>query len=510
MTRRKGFLLIPVLICVFALFMAATAEAKSVYVIASHNAMEFDAWNIGPTGTVTYQQTNDLQYASAPADVAIWEDPNSDDAFIFITSEGGYSCGDKTFGVEVFDAVTLTSVGCATADTSNLGGIEVDDTSLVVYVIQRGGCNLYVYDWDPAAKTLTATAESPVALPGCTGGMGIALDENADILWVADGYGDGVARAYDVTSWTEVTSMSFTPSHVPVDIAVDRIRGFVYTGSMHAGAGSPSSGSTLISQYDTATGTERTVDLGCEGVGLAVDERTGYVYVTISYYCEASNGELQVWDPSTTPWTQVQATDLREGNTSPAGLAIGNVGYNPLHLTKDDGIPEDGVVAAGANITYTICFDNLANEFGLTGVTIVDTLPAELSFVSATDDGVYDSDTHTVTWDIDGVDAGAAQSCGQLVVKVDSATPLDTIIVNQVTIASEEVAPITTSESTVVGEAAEIEPAGILNPGGGGGSCGGCFINTANCGSIMGVACVFILGLIAAAFVAVLTIRRNV
>jgi len=408
----------------------AYASPKSLYLVANHHTAQFDAWNINPDGTATYQSTYWLSHATDPAGIAMDEDSNT----LFITSE-------FSGGVELVDATTMTSLGVSAGPT-DLAGVAVDDANDIVYTVVRWSNSLYAYDWDPVAKTLTLKAGYPINLPGCSGAFGIALDENTGILWVADADA-GVARAYDVSTWTMDMGLSFVPSHKPVDIAVDRVRGFVYTVSMTSGAWTPpGTGSNLISKYDLATGTETTVNIGHQGVGIAVDEVTGYVYVTGGPGA-INPDNLEVWDASTTPWTQLQATgDL--GN--PAGICIPQeeVAYNPLSLSKEDA-PDP--VIPGDTITYTISYDNTQNNYDVHNVVIVDTLPSEVEWVSG---GSYNSGTHTVTWTIGDLTAGAPQASVTLVVRVLPSTTPGTTITNYATINSDETPATTVYEDTFV------------------------------------------------------------
>ncbi|MCD8096580.1 MAG: DUF11 domain-containing protein [Lachnospiraceae bacterium] len=79
----------------------------------------------------------------------------------------------------------------------------------------------------------------------------------------------------------------------------------------------------------------------------------------------------------------------------------------------EDGV--DGVVvASGEELTYQVEFTNPASV--AKSFTVADTLPDGVSFVSADHDGVYDEDTHTVTW-ILNVKAGETKTVS-VVVKV--------------------------------------------------------------------------------------------
>ena len=82
--------------------------------------------------------------------------------------------------------------------------------------------------------------------------------------------------------------------------------------------------------------------------------------------------------------------------------------YHPLGITKTDDV--SGCAEVGDTITYTICYDNLANSAAVHNVTINDTLPAGVNFTSASDGGIYNPGTRTVTWDIGDL-AGGAEAC---------------------------------------------------------------------------------------------------
>jgi uncharacterized repeat protein (TIGR01451 family) len=220
-------------------------------------------------------------------------------------------------------------------------------------------------------------------------------------------------------------------------------------------AGTPGgSGSNLLSKYDLATKTETTVNMATalgvgtwHGVGVAVDEVTGYVYVVGGY--GTSNAQLTVWDTSTTPFTLLEGKAV---SGSPAGICVPQeeVAYNPLQLSKDDGLAAGQCVKPGDQITYTITYSNVAGTQPVTGVVLTDNLPPETTFVSASGGGTYDGVTHTVTWNIGTIAAGAGPFTETLVVQVKAGTPPGTTMVNYATIDSNETPPTTVSESTDV------------------------------------------------------------
>lgn len=408
------------LLCVGIIVLAQPAAAKSVYLSANHNAQTFDAWNIGSTGLISKQGTYNLQYAFNPAGIAIdgltGVDPITLQALpplLFVTTEGAG-------GIEMINAVTLTFHGVFSAPI-NMGGLDADDADNILYAIQRGTSgyggngtsNLFIYTYNDDGTGMAQVAS--ITLPNHGYGMSLALDDTRDILWVGDIQYDMV-KAYDVdvsgvwANIVEIPALSFSVSHHPVDVAVDSKRNIVYTsGGWYS--------SPLLSKYEVETGVETTTNCGSPyPLGLAVDEFSGYVYMTRLY------NDLTVWDCSTAPFTLLQDTpDLG----TPAGIAIANgVGVNPLNLAKNFEIQGEGIWV-GQEFTYEIICDNVLNPtLDATGVFIRDDMPVELDYVSDTVDGVpgtgvYDPVTHTVLWDIGTIPAGGAGPLVKLVVHVN-------------------------------------------------------------------------------------------
>jgi len=441
MTSRKVFTLpkMVLLLGILILIMSGTVFAKSVYLSANHHTAQFDAWNINPDGTTNFQSTSSLSYSTDPSGIGIDAITTNDEPIMFISSE-------FSAGVEIVNPVTLEYMGVSTGP-SNLAGVDVDDKDDIVYALRRASNSLYIYQWDPIAKSMTQLAL--IYLPGLGSGYGIALDDSRDILWVGDTYTNTV-MAYDVNvaAWTdiaEVPSMSFAAGHVPVDITVDSKRNIVYSAGGWLG-------STNISKYEVDAGILTVHNLGYGAMGIAVDEITGYVYMTAGgLYGGGGPDNLQVWNCSASPFVLLQASqDL--GN--PAGLAVpnqGQVSFNPYNLAKNDEVQGFGVYI-GQTFTYDLNFDNLDNTSDATGVMLVDNLPPELDFVSETADGVpgtgvYDAMARTVTWNIGTIPAGQAGPPVELVVQVNDNASANTTIYNYATIWSDQ-----EDSTSVVGE----------------------------------------------------------
>ena len=125
-----------------------------------------------------------------------------------------------------------------------------------------------------------------------------------------------------------------------------------------------------------------------------------------------------------------------------------NVCYQPLNITKTD--DAEGCVDT-RTFSYTICYDNQQNMVAVHNVTITDTLPGDVRFLSAPDGGIYDASTHTVIWDIGTVQAGAT-SCVTMRVLVEAGVAGGTILENCAAIESDETEPRGVCIDTVVCE----------------------------------------------------------
>jgi hypothetical protein len=91
----------------------------------------------------------------------------------------------------------------------------------------------------------------------------------------------------------------------------------------------------------------------------------------------------------------------------------------PVIVKMDD---VNGCVGPGDDITYSICY--ASQGYGDTNVVIIDSLPDEVEFVSATGDWIYNSGT--VSWNI-GTIGPNDSNCVTLTVKVKCPEPLGTI-----------------------------------------------------------------------------------
>jgi len=163
---------------------------------------------------------------------------------------------------------------------------------------------------------------------------------------------------------------------------------------------------------------------------------------------------------ATPPGTTIINIATIESEDTPASTAsatavVKQYTYQALNLSKSligDGMDADPndpdhYVNIGETITYAVCFDNNDNTHAVSNVSIVDTLPDEVTFVTADGDGDighYDPNEHTYTWSVPLLLAGES-GCFALTVQVNQDTEPNTTISNSVTISGDETPQTTAS-----------------------------------------------------------------
>ena len=173
--------------------------------------------------------------------------------------------------------------------------------------------------------------------------------------------------------------------------------------------------------YDNVAGTV-TWNLGTLDRGVS-----GQVTVTVQLDPVFQAGTTTLTnraDISTTTQGEQDTSDNSATDTTDVFAAV------ELNIAKS-AAPEP--VDAGTNLTYTIDWTVGGNAYA-PGVTLVDTLPNLVSFVSASNGGVYDAGTNTVTWNLGDV---TPVITGTYTVEVAVDTPLynGTMLDNTVVIA---------------------------------------------------------------------------
>lgn len=138
---------------------------------------------------------------------------------------------------------------------------------------------------------------------------------------------------------------------------------------------------------------------------------------------------------------------INSNETAPSTARLDVVATsNSLNLEKSILGAEEGQVAKvepNDIVTYNICFDNSANDFMVTDILLIDTLPPEVSFVSADNgkgSGYYDAKSHTYVWRPRSMAPGTS-ACVSLVARVDPDLKPGMVITNSAIIDSNETPP---------------------------------------------------------------------
>jgi uncharacterized repeat protein (TIGR01451 family) len=349
---------------------------------------------------------------------------DTDSATLYVTYESSNTI--SKFSSDFVD------MGSVTVGTSNLAGIEVDQENELIYAMAQGTDDLYIYDLN----------FNPVGTPnkiylgnGVNSAYGIALDEIHDWLFVAGD--EQKVRYFNTADWS--LAGSFDVNHHAIGIAVDAENGYVYTGAACA------KNNELI-KYDMGTSSQTSVTVGSKigAMGVAVDPKTNLVYIDTGWSYDHNGADyIKIYDSDL---NEVHTPAFTIGNRA-AGLCISGKDVPPptkLTLTKVDDVSI--YVVQGSAVTYTISYEN-KNTYDVTGVTIKDTLPSEVTYQSCTGGGSLAG--NIVTWNIDTVGAGASGSV-MLTVLVKMDTPGGTVFTNWATIDSTETPPTTVSEDTMV------------------------------------------------------------
>jgi uncharacterized repeat protein (TIGR01451 family) len=232
---------------------------------------------------------------------------------------------------------------------------------------------------------------------------------------------------------------------------VDSLRNTLFTGNAYGPYGSLGKlvkynlNTNIISSY-TLPGATTGGASGDNIIGVAVDENTGNVYTTTGNQGTGGTDTLIVFDNN----LSILKNDIgRIGN--PTGIAIPrtDISFNPLNFSKTDN-PDP--VTTGNDLTYTLCYDNTTNPSPIDNVTIVDTLPTGVDFVSASGTGSFNILSREVSWTEGTIAAGATQVCQELVVNVTAGA--GSTLLNNATIDGDQTPPTTSSEITTVADSA--------------------------------------------------------
>ncbi len=143
-------------------FLISICKAKSLYVI--DHSSKLIAFEI-VDNTLVFQKKIQLKnWGYGGIDLTI--DDDSD--ILFATFERGFGDGGNV--IELIVAKNLESIGTIELEGPsglNITGLAYDHSRNKLYGTDRNSNDLYVYDWNPVAKTLTADPNNTqIALTG--------------------------------------------------------------------------------------------------------------------------------------------------------------------------------------------------------------------------------------------------------------------------------------------------------------------------------------------------------
>jgi uncharacterized repeat protein (TIGR01451 family) len=149
--------------------------------------------------------------------------------------------------------------------------------------------------------------------------------------------------------------------------------------------------------------------------------------------------EIKFYNPGHVTLTETQQAGYTKTEPVEAGYEIElaenpglpqyNFGNQPDFAVSIEKSANVSTIGAGEQFTYTV-------NWGTSGIitaddaVITDTLPTGVNFVSATDSGVYDNGTHTVTWTLHDVAPETTGSFGITVQTLDSVNNNDQLVNN--------------------------------------------------------------------------------
>jgi uncharacterized repeat protein (TIGR01451 family) len=160
------------------------------------------------------------------------------------------------------------------------------------------------------------------------------------------------------------------------------------------------------------------------------------------------------WTLSPAPGTPILNTVTAQyrdanGNSRPEVSSSISSPISAAPRLRLDITAESNPVAAGSTFSYTVRYENSGNA-PATGVRIDDSLPAGVIFTSASNGGIFNPTSRTVTWSIGALAPGAAGSV-TLSVAVPGTMTSGTPIANSATVHSSEGFRETALSTTFVG-----------------------------------------------------------
>jgi len=238
-----------------------------------------------------------------------------------------------------------------------------------------------------------------------------------------------------ITTVSSVAALSLTLADAPDPVQAGA--NLTYTLS-YANTGSTAASGVILTAavpanttFSSATGggalSSGTVTWNTGSLG---EGASGSVQMVVNVTSPLANGTLLS--------TGTATIDCNETAPVSAAVITTTVASAPVLAVAKTDSPDP--VPAGANLTYTLSYANNGNA-NATGTVMVDTVPANTTFVSATNGGTLSGST--ITWNLGTLAAGGSGSA-QVVVRVASPLPSGTGITSGVySIDSAQTSPVT-------------------------------------------------------------------
>jgi len=277
--------------------LGGSGDTVTLYVIANNQGDPnlLEAYNVEANGSLTYIMTYNIPYvANANGAVGTALDTVNDQLFVTFEFVGE---------VYIFDANNFNPIGNFSTGASDLAGCFVDPNQGYLYVADRGGPNVYVYN--------TSTYSHIATYNTGLGIMGMAFDHNNNRIYVADYYSSTV---YEYNTTMGLLNTYSLPNN-NVGIAVDSRNPadvYLYTTTWYS---SPDA----FTKYRINDGTSNQSGTIPDPAGIAVHPTDDYVYITSGW-----SYSLRVYDSAT--MTEIQNIPMPGTCTD---LFVGEVVFVP-------------------------------------------------------------------------------------------------------------------------------------------------------------------------------------
>ncbi|MEJ2218375.1 MAG: hypothetical protein P8099_17365, partial [Gemmatimonadota bacterium] len=324
-----------------------------------------------------------------------------------------------TAGTNLTYTIAVNHVG----GTSDASGVTVTDTlpSTLTFVSATGGGT-----YDQTSRAVTWTVGT-LAVGGNTSlGLTVTVDPAAtgsvsNRAWVGSTSTDPVTSNDSSTVTTTVTrsaDVSVTKSGPASATAGTNLTSLTFVSATGGGSYNATSRAvtwtvgTLAVDSSTSLGLTATAAAGANG---SVSNR--------AWVGSTSPDPVSTNDSSTVTTTLAQSADLSVAKSGPASAT------------------------AGSNVSYTIAVQNSGGPSDASGVTVTDTLPASLTYVSSTGGGSYNATSRAVTWNVGTLVAGGSTSLG-LTATIDAGATGS--VSNRAWVGTTTADPVSTNDSSTV------------------------------------------------------------